>query len=101
MYLSKAIPLETLTSPEQKGLQNHDYLNSRFYAFRLLINNGFIDSTSFLSLFREGGMEGGCSNEYLITVNGIIILERVVLFQRLSPTEFCPWPGVQWLVLCD
>lgn len=45
-------------------------------------------------------MEGGCSNEYLISVNGIMVLETV-LFQRLSPTEFCPGPGVQWLVLCD
>ena len=51
--------------------------------------------------WQEGGMEGGCSNEYLISVNGIMVLETVVLFPRLSPTEFCPWPGVQWLVLCD
>ena len=41
-------------------------------------------------LFREGGMEGGCSNEYLISVNGIMVLETVVLFPRLSPTA-CAW----------
>lgn len=92
MSMSKAIPPDTLTSPEQKVLQDHDYSNSRFYAFCLLINNGLIDSKSFLSLFRGGGMEGGCSNEYLISVNGIMVLETG-LCQRLSPTEFCPGPG--------
>ena len=101
MSISKAIPPDTLTSLEQKVLQDHVYSNSRFYAFHLLRHNGLIDSTGFLSLFREGGTEGGCSNEYLISVNGIMVLETVVLFQRLSPMEFCPWPGVQWLVLCD
>ena len=95
MSLSKAIPPDTLTSPEQKVLQDHDYLNSRFYAFCLLINNGLIDSKSFLSSEGEEGREGA-----VISVNGIMVLETV-LFQRLSPTEFCPGPGVRWLVLCD
>lgn len=38
-------------------------------------------------------MEGGCSNGYLITINGVMVLGPVVVIRRLSPMEFCPCSG--------